>query len=286
MAWDAETSKPAPKPEEYFKTVTPEGGEDALKVAICGPPGSGKTYFCCSSAVIAPPTYIIDTQMSANKIARENFPDETKRGDLKVFEVKVVDEDILEIDYAKSFDQIAASIFALKDVQKGTICIDSVSDLYSWLNAWVEATAEQRTKIGTPQRLEWGRRTEKFRLLLFRLLSRPTHTIVTAEVQPVFTKGGEEMSSVPPVPRWFKPTEHWCDLIIEQRKLVAGPGNVKYVSTLTKSRPKRALDYEFTDITFKSLADFLFQRMHMKARGITYDDKGSVRAQSVSSTVV
>jgi len=246
------------KPIKEIKVVT------GLKVAIWGPPETGKTYFCCTCPE---PVYInrvlvstgrIDTEWGCTKVAKQHFPDK----DIRVYEVKVVEsEDPTKIDYYATFKKIAEAVQALADVQEGTICIDSVSDIYTWLNAWVEETAVKRTSIGTPQRIEWGRRNTAYRNLIFRLLAKPVNVVITAQPQRLYGSRGEELNVY--VPRWLEPQEHWADVVIKTEKKRVGV-QIKYRATITKCRMMRAYNAVIENLTYAKLIKKLQQDLGVK----------------------
>jgi len=116
-------------------------------------------------------------------------------------------------------------------------------------------------------RLEWGRRNEKYRLLLWRLLSRPVHTIITAERRKVYGEKGQELPQWEP--RWLTPTPHWADVVISMDKLDTNPP--RYVSTLVKCRFKRDLSLRITDLSFNKLLKELRDKLGVVFKGVEYE---------------
>ena len=256
MSWGLE-DKPLP-PSSFFKPIQNIKLTRGLKICIWGPPESGKTYFCCSCP---PPVYIIDTEFGAAKVAKTHFPDK----EIYVYEVKIVDTlDPAKIDYEETVKTIARACMALKDVEEGTICIDSVSDVYTWLNAWVEDTASRRTSIGTPLRLEWAKRNIFYRNLVFRLLSKPVNVVLTAQPQRVYDEHGRETNRW--APRWLQPQPHWADIVIRLDKETSS-GGVKYMATIEKCRFMRAFNKRVEDITFQKLVKVLETELGVEVAG-------------------
>lgn len=193
----------------------------------------------------------VDTEYGAAKVAKAHFKDK----DIHIYEVKVVEaDDPTKINYLETFKNIARAVNALMDVKEGTICVDTISDVYTWLNAWVEDTAVQRTSIGTPQRLEWARRNILYRNLMFRLLSLPVNVIVTAQPQKVYDAKGRETSLTEP--RWLQPQPHWCDIVLKFSKERVGT-KIKYLCTIEKCRFRRAYNKTVEDMTFDKLVKVL-----------------------------
>jgi len=257
MSWELEEAKKLP-PSAFFKPLKSIPLTRGLKVLLWGAEETGKTYFCCSAP---DPVYIIDTEFGAAKVARVHFPDK----EIYIHEVRVQEAlDPSKIDYIATFKEIARAVQALAEVEEGTICIDNISDVYTWLNAWVEETAVQRTTIGRPQRLEWARRNILYRNLVFRLLCKPVHVVLTAQPQRVYGPRGEETAQF--MPRWLQPQPHWSDIVIHLEKQTA-PGRLpRYVGTITKCRFMRTFNKQIQDITFDKLVKCLEKEFGVKCR--------------------
>ena len=207
----------------------------------------------------------VDTEYGAAKVAKMHFPDK----DIRIFEVRVVrTDDPTRSDYFETFKQIAMACDAIHaafekgELEGGTVCIDNVSDIYTWLNAWTEETAAKRTSTGRPQRLEWGKRNIMYRNLIWKVLSLPCHAIVTAQMQRVYGPRGEETNNWDA--RWLSAQPYWCDIVIRLDKLELGPEDVRYVATVEKCRFMRALNKRIRDITWDKLVKFLEEELGLK----------------------
>jgi len=243
--------KPPKSIEELFKHHKELSLRRGLRVGIWGEPESGKTYFCCTAPE---PVFIIDTEWGALPVIKQHFPDK----DIKVFQVRVEEAtDPTKIDYFATFSKIAEAVSALKDVEEGTICIDTISDVYTWLNAYTEERARARdklTKIGRPERLEWSIRNLLYRNLIFRLLSKNCNIVLTAQPQRVYDSRGRETNIF--IPRWLQPQPHWLDIVIYLKKIWDGT-STKYKAMIEKVRFMRAYNYTTDDITFDKLVKIL-----------------------------
>jgi len=252
MAWNAKPSEM--EPSMFFKSAKEIIVRQGVKVGIYGPPETGKSYF---GQTFPQPVYIVDTELAAAKVAYQHFPDR----DIKIFEAKIVDIETDKPDPIKSLMQVERAILSLKNVTKGTIVIDTVSDYWSWIGALVERDAKRRTQTGQPYRFEWATGNERYRYFIMRLLSRPVHVVLIAQTRKVYGPHGEETNLVSPT--WQKQTPHWCDIVIQAKKEFI-QNKWRYLSVIEKCRFQRAFNETVEDITFPKLASVLRNKLGVK----------------------
>jgi len=265
LAWDvvakeAEKAKPAPK--TFFKPLPEVARRRGLKVGVYGTWEVGKTYF---GLTFPEPIYVISTEFGVAGVAQVHFPEK----DIRIFQVTVFDKSTDQPDPYASLKQVEQAIIALKDVNKGTILIDTATDIWAWLGAWVDATAVQRTRDNKPQRWAWQAANEEYRYLMMRLLAKPMHVVLTAQEKSLYTSTGEETAAV--TPRWNKQTPHWVDFFLHLRKYVT-ENTVKYIAVIEKSRFKRALNFQIEDITFDKLVGFIKENLKIYIPGVTDEE--------------
>lgn len=272
MAWNVKEEQKELDWTAFFKKATvPDPNETikrGLKISMWGGPETGKTYFCCSMSEIVEPVFIIDTEYGARKVAKRHFPGK----EIHVYEVRIAEKDFETIDFYESIKEIEQAIHALRNVSYGAICIDSVSDIYGWLNAWTEATATKKisTKTGAEyiDRLDWQKRNEKYRNMILRLVSRPVHVCYTAQPQSIYSKDGKETGDKEA--RWLDPHPHWSDVVLTMRKLPIDAKTIKYIATIDKCREERAYNMIIEDVTFKKLLVAMRDKLALKVDGIDY----------------
>lgn len=225
---------------------------------VWGDPSVGKTYFALS---FPEPIYVIDTEFGVAPVTR-HFPDK----EIFIHEAAILDPSTDEPDVDASLKSLEKAIAQLKNIEKGTIVIDSGTDIWQWLGAWVEQQARKSGKItsaGTPQRLEWGRANLRWRQLILRLMAKPVHFVITAQVAEEYDSRGQQTGNYKP--RVQKQTPHMCDIILAmERKYVKkgkGPAEEKYIATMEKCRFQRGMDMELEDVTFDKLAEALKDKL-------------------------
>tara|TARA_Y100000310_G_C20638818_1_gene792719 strand:+ start:880 stop:1680 length:801 start_codon:yes stop_codon:yes gene_type:complete len=234
------------KLSDVFKPVAESYRRRGLKIAISGPPESGKTYFGLSAPG---PVYVISTEFGVSQVTH-HFKDK----EIHIVEANVFDPDSDAVDPLKSLDMVEKAIKLLRTVDKGTIIIDSITDIWGWVQHWLHATAEKKKSAGgkdyMPQ-FEWGKANERYRFMIMRLLSRPTHFIATARVKPEYGADGKITGGTKP--GWQQETPYFADIQIDMTKKTIG--NVtQYLSTISKCRFQRQYNKTLKDLTFPILA--------------------------------
>jgi len=268
MAWDLQKEKDKViqlTPEAFFAPVKRTLELSGLKIVVWGDYGTGKTYLGLSAPE---PVYVIDTEFGAAKVAAVHFPDK----DIKIFEAKVIDESTGEADFLKSLAEVEKALVSLKDVTEGSIVIDSISDIYTWLNAWVMKTAVRKvSKTGREyiERLAWSERNEKYYLMIMRLLTSPCHVVLTAKEVPVYGDRGEETGHKGP--RWMAQTPYWCDCVVRIVKVEINPSDTRFYGIIEKLRHKRVLSARIQDVTFEKICKEIFKQTGLKVRGVSYE---------------
>jgi len=149
MGWNVlQPAKEVPDASQFWKKPSEIIHKTGLKVLIFGEPEVGKTHFALT---FPEPIFVIDTEFGvAPLLSKEPF----KNKDIRVFEACQLDVDTVEVDPIKSIEAVEQAITALQRVDKGTIVIDSATDIWQWLVAWLEVVASRRTSSGQPYRFE------------------------------------------------------------------------------------------------------------------------------------
>jgi len=237
------------RPETFFKSLKEFEPLKVLKVAGWGPPESGKSYF---GDTFPEPVYVLDTELAAQKIAYEHFPNK----DIRIFECKIVDP---EIDLPRPLlclDELENAIKSLKEVKTGTIVIDTITDYWSWMSAYVESSAKRfYKKTGEKMRTEWSYANERYKYFIMRLLAMKTvNVVLLAQSKRKFSEEGKELSIQ--APKWMYATPHWVDVEIHFWKdETTNP--VTYKATIAKCRFNRAFNKTETDLTYDKLIRIL-----------------------------
>lgn len=271
MAFGSLKGEATPTIDELFKPISTLDPVVGLKTLLSGHPEVGKTGTIGTMAFMpgAEPVYVIDTEWGCRQVFKTWFPDK----DIRVFEVKVVGDDPTKIDAEKTFTKIEQALYALRDIEEGSIAIDSFSDIYRWMNEWVEDTAPRyRSKASKEEfmmRTEWGKRNKRYRSMVFKLLAKPVHVVATAQMQSLYDKGGNELDEEKP--SLHKPHRHWCDVWVEMQKWATQGRGARYESYIRKCRQHRASNHRISNLTFPKLIKELRTEFGVKIAGVNYD---------------
>ena len=267
MAFDklgTDATKVAPKVEDFFKNLRDMELIPGLKVGVWGPPEVGKTFFI---GTCPEPIYYIDTEFGGKPVYKNWFPDK----DIRSMECRVIGKDPTQVDAEATFNKVEEAIFSLVNSKptQGTVAIDSMSDIYGWMNEWVEQTTPKvKSKTSGEDfmmRTEWGKRNSRYRFMVFQLISLPINIVFTAQPKEEY-KGGKGTGHFEG--RWLEQHDHWVDVVLKMEKWDSTP--IKYYSTIEKCRMHRAPGVRIEDCTYPLLLRTLDDKFGLKITGQDY----------------
>lgn len=201
MAWGKKELS-VPNVDEFFRVVSELPPVEGLKVGVYGVTGAGKTHF----ALTAPkPIFVIDTEFGA-RLPAENVGD---KDGIYIFEALQLDEETMDVDPIGSLEKVEEALRAViryiqenKD-QRGTIVLDSASDIWQWLGIWLEEDPGTKKKEDRILRFEWGKANKRYMLMIQKLLRSKWNIVLTGKVQEVFDVEGKPVLGRYK-PRWQK----------------------------------------------------------------------------------
>lgn len=206
-----------------------------LKLGVYADAKVGKTHFALTSPL---PIFVIDTEGAAKLIAK-NF-DDTRQGQIYIDEViQMVGKKKGKFDIVGSLKALEESIDIITDVVmmserdveeltedekasmliepgvRGTIVIDSATDMWDWLSTWLEL--EGATKFnksdGSMNRTEWGKANKKYADFMYMLLRSNWNVVFTFRSRPVVDAKGSDLGTFSA--RWQKNTKFWLECSFE-----------------------------------------------------------------------
>jgi len=78
--------------------------------------------------------------------------------------------------------------------ERGTIVLDTASELWGWYGIWLESEGATRfTKSGEMLRVEWGKVNRPYTQQMYRLILSGWNVVVTAKARELYTRTGEPM---------------------------------------------------------------------------------------------
>lgn len=260
MSWGKKKQEEKRKPDpKIFFVPSKELRIHGLKIGVWGAPGTGKTHF---SLTFPEPIYVIDTEYGTSKVIWKKPFSEKKIYVAEVVELNERDE----VDTIKSLMKAEEAIRSLAEIfpsarevrePRGTIVVDSVSDIWAWYVDYLDITAKRRTKDGRPMMTEFGIINDRYRALMLMLLSRAAHVVLTAKVQDQYAMTPNGLAKIGVKPRWQKDTPYWVDLVLRMERTVV-KGSVKFKAKIEKCRfVKTPPDDEIWDPDYEKIVKYL-----------------------------
>ncbi len=221
------------------KGIKEANNESGVKIMVDGPAKIGKTIFAASSVFLAKntnisgsipvpkghPVVIIDTELSAHWLGKF-FKEEMENGKIIYHDVYVENEKTLEVDPCASYEVFWETLIKYKDMEEGTIVIDSLSDVFQWINSYlrIKVLKMKDDESADIQPKDWYWRNDKWESLMKFLRHRKCNVIITCKVkddwdvvqlagqkEPKFQKTGET------IPICHNTTGYWFDIIMEMK---------------------------------------------------------------------
>ena len=138
-----------------------------------------------------------------------------------------------------------------------TIVIDTITDLWSWIGAWIKATTEMSiSKTGSEymSRLAWGAANVKYKFLIDELKSIGCNIVLIATVKELYDAKGKPLGITSFDGQ--KKADHHVDLVIEMSRMLDGKTGKytgDYKSTITKSRGYKLVNSVIINMTHEKL---------------------------------
>jgi len=208
MSWEKQAVevKEQPKPKIEFKNLSETKEERGIKILSYGNFSTGKTHFALSSPK---PVYIIDTENGASPLA-DKFPD------AKVINICNVDSnEVEEKDEVKNYESFVEAVnylCSIPDNEIGTIIIDTVSDIWEWIQAYgkikvFKISIEDRLKA----QFDWQVMNRLYRAQIRKLINKNCNVIFTARESEVYA-GPSPTGRYQP--KCQKLTPFWVDVVL------------------------------------------------------------------------
>lgn len=245
-----------------FKPATDIKSVSSLKLAVYGLPKTGKTRLAITARK---PVYIIDTEKSSN-ILLQMFPDDVKK-DITVLDVMEYTDKRDgkgNLNLTMSLELIEEAIEALHDLAmnsdvKGTIVLDSASDLWDFLKSWLNEDVDDKatTKGGRMMQTEWSKPNARYTEVMRLLIKAGWNVVLTFRAEEVYGQDGSRLGVYKP--KGQKDTLFWVDQIIEMQRI----GN-DHVLKFHGGRFGDMHGAELTNPEWKDLIDYITTKSGVK----------------------
>jgi len=245
MAWAKGPNKdkpPAKTKEQLFTDIHELAKKAGIKIGVHGVAESGKTHFCCSSP---PPVYILETDDGAAQLAN-NFPSKN----IKVLNCYVTTGDP-QTECKASLDMLKEALVALSDLNEGTICIDSGTDLWEWIGGTLrlEILKVDLAARVAPSDYKWA--NAEYRSIIMKCRAINANFVITAMDGEVFRDAKLTPTNVYKA-EWQKWTPRWLDCQIRLMKEETKTGYT-FRGFIEKFRHHRLTNRDFLNLDFDAL---------------------------------
>jgi len=251
--------------DEIFTPIQKAERRKGLKIGIYGKEKCGKTRFLYTCPE---PVYIIGTEFGTIQLAHE-FPNKEVYL-TEVMEIDIEKDEPLPIE---SLDALEEAVFSLKDVTRGTICIDSGSDFWSWVSSWNYKENEMKLKKGKFMQFDWEGANERYLKNMMVLVARPTHFVITGQAQGIWV-GGQQQAGYDG--RWQRTTVNKVDIIMDVSKNTDKEGITTWEANIESCRFAGVKPFVLKndEIDFQHLVSTLHQKFKVPLRimGVTEED--------------
>ncbi|MFA5760379.1 MAG: hypothetical protein WC877_01300 [Dehalococcoidales bacterium] len=253
---------------KVFKPAS-EFDDNILFMSIFGGAGDGKSHFVLTAAE---PICLLDTELStANLIKR--LPKEKQdniyrvnlleyTGDISAKNVNgsdVVTSNILDAIYNILCGFVESNPFGDK---KGTFVIDSMSDVYGWLQKWLINRTDLKRFKDTDEMMpmEWNRIDARWKEIMILLRKTGWNVILTFKPRVKWVNGKPSKDGETEA-KWQTSALHDFDLHVEIKTINKG----EHEMTIKKTRFGDDTFYaKLTNATFSSLCEFLTEKSGVK----------------------
>lgn len=224
-----------------------------LKVGVYGMPGVGKTYLGFSFPL---PHFIVDIDGSSRKIL-EMYPEDIK-DQVFIQEVKLSDEDG-DANATDVVEDIADTIRMIKrdttpEERKGTVIIDTASELLSYCNYWLEEqpNIKKYRQNGAIMRTEYAIRDRKYLQILAPLRDIEMNVLLIGHAKNKFDGQGNPTNET--YPYMHTSVNQFVDVLGE---LVMDGDERKFI--IRKDRFSQMKGKEIEEPTFTKIRDFFIK---------------------------
>lgn len=254
MAW---------KTNEATKQITPENNKElftalenaekkrGLKILVYGDFSTGKTHFGLTGDG---PVYIIDTENGVSPLSNK-FPG-AKVCNISSMNLDTDVEEQTEVENYLKLMEVVDYIVALPEGEVGTIVVDSLTDIWSWCQAYAKI---KKFKLSIDDRLkqqfDWGIINAMYNRIIMKLINMNCNVVLTARQNETYAGAGQPTGNFSPACQ--KRTPFFVDIVIYNMSRFTG-GKFVFSSRFEKMRQKGDMTGKvIDDLSFKKLKDLI-----------------------------
>jgi hypothetical protein len=205
-----------------------------LKILSYGDFSTGKTHFGLTGKG---PVFIIDTENGSSPLGKK-FP-EARVLNISSMEFDGADEELPEVENYIKLEKAIDYLVALPDNEVGTIVLDSLTDVWSWCQAYAKI---KRFKLSIDDRLkqqfDWGIINAMYNRFIMKLVNKNCNIVFTARQNEVYAGAGQPTGQHTPACQ--KRTPFFVDIVLYHTCRLDSKG-FQFNAKITKMRQKSTL---------------------------------------------
>ena len=250
--------------DELFKDASEIRSSIGIRCLFWGGTGVGKTY---TALTFPGPICVIDTDggvalnlkyVKDKKVTVvESYETITAPPVTQSGEELEEPFDVDPLINLEKFDAITKKIVEEKKFEGGTIVVDTITDIWSWIGTWLKhKTATQTSKSGNEymSRFAWGDANNRYDWIMKRLKSLNCNLVLIARSKPIYDSSGNVTAKKQADAQ--KKTEYYMDFFIEMRK-ISKEGKIERSAVIEKSRGVDIIDPIVKDLSYAKLKELI-----------------------------
>lgn len=220
--------------QELFSAISEAEENRGMKILCYGDWSTGKTHFGLSGESNV---YVIDTENGSGPLASK-FPN-VKVCNINSKNLDGVEEEQVEVENYIKLLEIVDYLCALPDNEIGTIVVDSLTDIWSWCQAYAKI---KKFKLSIDDRLkqqfDWGVINAMYNRIIMKLINKNCDVVFTARQNEIYSGPGQPSGQFQPACQ--KKTPFFVDIVLHHTKRFAN-NKMTYSAKISKSRQQGEL---------------------------------------------
>jgi hypothetical protein len=215
--------------KELFTLLSDAEKKRGLKILCYGDFSTGKTHFGLTADG---PTYVIDTENGVSPLANK-FPN-AKVLNINSKNLDSIEEEQTEVENYLKLQEAIEYLTNLPENEVGTIIIDSLTDVWSWCQAYAKI---KKFKLSIDDRLkqqfDWGIINGMYNRIIMKLINMNCNVVFTARQNEVYSGPGQPSGQYTPACQ--KRTPFFVDIVLNHNKKFVN-GKFVFVAKVEKLR--------------------------------------------------
>ncbi|NCD06449.1 MAG: hypothetical protein EOL97_10040 [Spirochaetia bacterium] len=231
MAWNEKKDNKITQDnnKELFTLLSEAEKTRGLKILCYGDFSTGKTHFGLTGDG---PVYVIDTENGVVPLANK-FPG-ARVLNISSRNLDAPEEEQVEVENYLKLQDAIDYLVALPSNEVGTIVVDSLTDVWSWCQAYAKI---KKFKLSIDDRLkqqfDWGIINGMYNRIIMKLINMDCNVVFTARQSEIYSGPGQPSGQYQPSCQ--KKTPFFVDVVLNNNKKFVG-GKFVFTTKIEKLR--------------------------------------------------